>query len=87
VGRWQYGYTCPVFNLKHLLFFCDDCVHRGCTCNYRYINLNEYDRLPTDEDKPYKWIEEGKVWTTVDEKNREWPCVEYEYEEEGFDCE
>lgn len=73
-------------------FSCDDCVHRGCTCNWCYSTVE----LPTDEDKPWKWviqtkdeeygeIEEGKVWVSLDEKGREYPCAEYDYEDEGFD--
>lgn len=65
-------------------FSCDDCVPRGCTCNQRYV---ESRGMPTLEDLPIKWIEEGKIWCHVDEKGREYPCCEYEYEEDGFDKE
>jgi hypothetical protein len=42
-------------------YFCDDCVHRGCSCNHRYVNVNAYHppldepELPTEEDHPIKW--------------------------------
>lgn len=73
------------------VFFCDDCVQRGCTCHYRYVDINSVDPpldkpdLPTDEDHPYKWIEEDVLWVNVDDKGREYPCIEYDYDADGFD--
>ena len=72
-------------------FFCYDCVPRGCSCNHRYIDINAYQppldkpELPTENDYPIKWIEENKIWCHVDEKGREYPCCEFEYDEEGFE--
>jgi hypothetical protein len=34
---------------------------------------------------PVKWIENGKVWCSVDDKGREYPCEEYSYDKDGFD--
>lgn len=78
-------------------FYCDDCVSRGCTCNWRYVKQedNELD-LPTTEDGPWKWvtqketetmdeIKEGMYWTHLDDKGREYPCVEFMYDKDGFD--
>lgn len=85
----------PGFSNGDSSYFCDDCVHRGCTCNHRYVDVNAYyptlsePDLPTKEDEPIKWIEDGKIWCHVDEKGREYPCCEYEYDEDGWslDCE
>lgn len=74
-------------------YYCDNCVHRGCSCNHRYVDVDAYHPpldnpdIPTEKDKPWIWIEEGKIWTNVDSKGREYPCCEYFYEEEGFEKE
>lgn len=75
-------------------FYCDDCVPRGCTCNHRYINVNAYHppldnpELPKGEEGvDWKWIEVDKIWCYIDEKGREFPCVEYFYDEDGYDDE
>lgn len=54
----------PGYSGNHNPFHCDDCVPRGCTCNWRYVkdisNLEplEFNIIdgPTDEDKPWKWV-------------------------------
>jgi hypothetical protein len=38
-----------------------------------------------ESDYPIKWIEDGKVWCHVNEQGREYPCVEFLYDEDGFD--
>lgn len=76
-------------------FFCDDCVPRGCTCNYRYTKSELAETPPKDKTK-WKWIvfkdvpdyvdtPEGEIWVYLDEKGRESPCCEFEYDSEGFD--
>ena len=67
-------------------FFCDDCVSRGCACNHHYIKEEEFDDSPKSEDTNIKWIDES-TWTHVDEQGREYPCCEYDYEENGYDIE
>lgn len=71
---------------------CDDCVHRGCECNYRFVDVNAYTPPLTNPDMPegeenvdWKWIEKDKVWVSLDEKGREYPCCEYDYDENGFE--
>jgi|TARA_R110000796_G_scaffold96044_3_gene201538 hypothetical protein len=68
-------------------FVCDDCVNRGCSCNH--MNIIRDDQLPEDEHiegVDWKWVNKEKTaWTHLDEKFREYPCCEYEYDEEGFD--
>jgi hypothetical protein len=59
-------------------YYCDNCVPRGCSCNYHH---NE---LPDIEDYPFKWVDDN-TWVRVDEQGREYPCVEYDYDCDGFD--
>lgn len=88
-GVWCYE---PGYLSGNSPYFCDDCVPRGCSCNHRYIDINAYhpplnnpDYPEGIENKDWKWIEKDKVWTDIDEKGREYPCVEYFYEEEGWE--
>lgn len=56
---------------KEDIYYCDDCVPRGCTCRgYQEV---------FDEDSPDEWEEE------LDSEGRALPCVEYDYDENGFD--
>ncbi len=90
IGLWYYM---PKTDRKENHFYCDDCVHRGCSCNHYHVDVDAYHppldepELPTDEDRPIKWIEEGKVWCHIDEQGREYPCCEYWYDENGWDIE
>jgi len=65
-------------------YYCDDCVPRGCSCNNRHLRDDELE--PTEEDgiegKDWKWITKGVEWTKLDDKGREWPCVEFDYDDE-----
>lgn len=88
VATWCYM---PGYMDRSNSYSCDDCVPRGCQCNHRYVDVNSYTppldspELPTEEDMPIKWIEEGKVWCHVDENGREYPCCEYTSEVNGFE--
>jgi len=68
-------------------FNCDNCVSRGCDCNNHYI-VNDWEKLPTEEDgiegEDWKWIEKNLEWTPLDALGREWPCCEYDNDENGF---
>jgi len=70
-------------------FSCDDCVHRGCSCNHRYVDINTYhpplDNPEGEEGVDYKWIEKDIVWCWIDDKGREYPCAEYDYDEDGYE--
>lgn len=75
-------------------FFCDECVPRGCECNYYYTNVDGYhpplynpDLPEGDEGIDWKWIEKDIVWTYLDNKQREHPCSEYDYDPQGFERE
>ena len=74
--------------------------HIGCSCNWRYALEQEGlpSDLPEGiEGKDWKWIEhegndymnpikkEEGYWIELDERGRPYPCVEYMYDEEGFD--
>jgi hypothetical protein len=84
-------------------YFCDDCVPRGCTCNWRN---EEYDGVP--EHRNWRRITKEeydaemknfyvfnkklknnykKIWEYTDEKNRPYPCCEYDYNGSGYDVE
>lgn len=67
--------------------YCDECVPRGCSCNINSTPLLDKDigENPPESNLNWKWIEFGKQWCYVDEKGREYPCIEYWYDEEGFD--
>jgi len=79
-AKWLYM---PGFISGANPFVCEECIGRGCSCNHRNM-LESYEELPTEEDGvegvDWKWIEKDKIWTTLDEKGREWPCCEYEYD-------
>lgn len=53
-------------------YYCDDCVPRGCSCNLE----------PKDGDwnnpNPEDWYQ------PLDEKGREYPCIEYMYSSKGY---
>ncbi len=77
-------------------FSCDECVHRGCSCNHRYVSVDSYHPpldnpdLPSEldgiENVDWKWLDEEKTrWTHIDDNGREYPCCEYMYDSEGFD--
>ncbi len=74
-------------------FHCDDCVPRGCSCHNRPVSKFSYGHSPLEKDDlpegkenvDWKWIEKDVQWTHIDTQGREFPCCEYEYEEEGFD--
>lgn len=63
-------------------YSCDDCVHRGCSCNHYHLDIPGL-RIGI-EGKDWKWVEHG-VWTYIDEQGREYPCAEYHYSKDGFD--
>lgn len=74
--------------------FCDDCVPRGCDCNHRYYKLETpqpfediVDIPEGEENVDWKWIEENSIWTYIDEKQREYPCAEYDYDPDGYERE
>ena len=90
LATWIY---CPGFDDERSNYFCDDCVPRGCQCNHEYVDVDafipplEEENFPTEFDIPFKWIEQDKIWTHIDKKGREFPCCEYDYDENGFEIE
>ena len=89
VAVWDYM---PGYSNKENSYSCDDCVPRGCECNHRYVSVDSY-HPPLDksdlpdgiEGKDWKWLEQDKVWCYIDDEGRQYPCVEYDYSEEGYD--
>ncbi len=56
-------------------YFCDDCVPRGCSCNF---DLKE-GKDPSSEN-------EGDYFEVLDESERKKPCIEYFYDIDGFNA-
>jgi hypothetical protein len=75
-------------------YSCDECVHRGCSCN-EYSTVPEHyhppggispDNEDGEENVDWKWLNEEKTsWAYIDERGRRYPCCEYMYEKDGFD--
>jgi len=91
IAQWCYM---PGYSSGDSPYHCDDCVHRGCSCNHRYVDVNSYhppldnpDIPEWEEGKDWKWVEVDKVWCYIDESGREYPCCEYDYSEDGYDKE
>jgi hypothetical protein len=67
-------------------YSCDDCVPRGCSCNWR----SETDLPDGTQGVDYKWLDEydnSEGWVSLDENGKEYPCAEYWYSEEGWEVE
>ena len=91
IAVWDYM---SGFSDGHNSVFCDDCVPRGCECNHIYLDERthhpplEIQSLPEGEEGvDWKWIEKDIVWTYIDEKGREYPCVEFMYDSDGWERE
>ena len=84
---WLYA---PGFSSDSNPFFCDDCISskddKGCSCNHNYA-FGEVAELPEGvEGKDWKWVnQERGIWQGLDERGRPFPCVEYDWDDEGFD--
>lgn len=72
----------------------------GCSCNWRYSKEQEglpSDVPEGIEGKDWSWIEmdetsemskitkEDGYWINLDDRGRPLPCVEYDYDEDGYD--
>ena len=93
-AQWIYM---PGFGDGSSPYVCDDCVHRGCSCNARSVN-EEYRDLPGEneiEGVDWEWLKvnderasfiiknEKEYWWHLD-NGRPYPCCEYEWSENGF---
>lgn len=65
-------------------YYCEEHISRGCSCNTEHNGNDWYEEPKGIEGKDYKWIEKDIEWTPLDEQGREYPCCEYEYDENGF---
>jgi len=94
-AKWCYD---PGYSSGCSPYFCDDHVHRGCSCN-TYSIKEEYRDLPKkteiegvdwewlkvdDQNSDYEIKVEKTYWRYIDEKGRPYPCCEYTSEEKGF---
>jgi hypothetical protein len=75
-------------------YHCDDCVPRGCDCNHRYCDVASYHPPLRKPDLPegvegvdWKWITKDVIWTKLDEKGREYPCAEFDWDPDGYERE
>lgn len=89
IAVWCYM---PGYSSGKSPYHCDDCVPRGCECNHNYCNVDAYHppletgNLPEgDEGVDWKWIDEGKIYTPLDNEGREYPCVEFMFDQSGFE--
>ena len=73
IATWVYG---PGATDSSGLFFCDDHVSRGCSCN----------DIIADMLAPKGHPDADFVVVPVDEQGRYLPCIEYDYEANGFDA-
>jgi hypothetical protein len=80
VAVWCYM---PGYSSGSSPYFCDECIHRGCDCNY--TSIEESDLPEGQEGIDWKWIEDGSIWTSIDDNGREWPCAEYDYDPDGYE--
>jgi hypothetical protein len=63
-------------------FSCDSCVPRGCSCNYHYL---DYENPEGELGVDWVWIDEGKIYSYVDNEGRFYPCVEHDYDPDGYE--
>lgn len=96
IAVWLYM---PGYSNGESPYSCEDCVNRGCTCNWYYTKSNDgYDEQPVGvEGKDWRWVEheaneymgkiskEDGIWESLDSNGKPWPCAEYTYDEEGFE--
>jgi hypothetical protein len=58
-------------------FYCDDCVPRGCSCNWDLNEGIDYGSEAATDSKNYHEI--------LDEKHRPLPCCEYSFVDNEFE--
>ena len=90
LANWCYM---PGYSSGESPYSCDDCVPRGCDCNHMYCRSDDsYDPPLEHEQRPegvegvdFKWIKDGKIWANIDDKGREYPCAEYDWDPDGYE--
>ena len=83
---------------KGRVFFCDNCVPRGCSCNVDNIkefgeptnqNIMWWSKDSTieklDNDGSLEKSENSFYYEILDDENRRSPCCEFEYDEDGYE--
>lgn len=78
-------------------YYCEDCVPRGCSCEWNYIEEEDYKPegvegvdwkwLERVADEQYEEIKKGEIWVYIDKQGREYPCCEFMWSEDGWDKE
>jgi hypothetical protein len=89
LATWCYM---PGYSSGESSYSCDECVPRGCDCNHIYCKGSahdpplEHEQCPEgDESSNWKWIEKDIIWTHIDDKGREYPCAEYDWDPDGYE--
>ena len=83
IATWLYM---PCYSSKENPFYCDNCVPRGCWFNNTSLEEDYAQQEIEENDKNgynYK-IENGYI-IPLDNQGREFPCCEYEYDEDGYE--
>lgn len=76
----------PGFSSGDRPYFCEECVPRGCDCNL--YHFEDDDTGPQGkEDVDFRWIDKDVCWVHLDEKGREYPCSEFDWDPDGFERE
>ena len=84
IATWLYM---PMTDSIESPFYCDDCVPRGCSCQIDMDNECELTNIreqTTEEIVSYKDVRDNPRHRR-DEQDRLLPCIEFEYDEFGFD--
>lgn len=85
-GRKALWVYLPGYSSGRNPYHCDDCVPRDCSCEARFV---EYDGIPEGkETEDWAWYNKEKgIWKFIDEKGRFYPCIEFDYDKNGFERE
>ena len=89
MAQWCYM---PGYGNGESPYSCDDCVtsvdYDGCSCNWHFLQSEQPEGI---EGKDFRLIiregitKEDGIWINLDKRGRPYPCVEYCFDEEGFD--
>ena len=83
IATWLYM---PCSSSKENPFYCDDCVPRGCSCNNTSLKEDYAQQEIEGNDKNgYNYKIENDYIIPLDEQGREFPCSEYDYDEDGYE--
>lgn len=95
VAVWDY---LPGYSDGSNSYSCDDCVPRGCSCNWIPVKGEASETPIGIENFDWKYIDPKQAkengldnvkskeyFIYLDSKKRAFPCCEYDYSEDGYD--